>query len=80
MRTSIHSEVTGITRHSPRSGLQLIAWSPRWSAFLPPSSAKIASRELDTSAEVSGPHAFAVRVRRPRLWHRPRPPRPARTL
>ena len=30
-------------------------------AFLPPSPAKIASRELDASVGASGPHGFAVR-------------------
>src|ERR1700730_10487122 len=33
-------------------------------ALLPPSSAKIAFRELDTSVGVSGPHDFAVRLSR----------------
>src|SRR3984893_16644867 len=33
-------------------------------ALLPPSSAKIAFRELDTSVGVSGPHDFAVRLTR----------------
>src|ERR1700727_2513712 len=31
-------------------------------AFLPPSSAKVACRTLDTSVGVSGPHDFAVRL------------------
>ena len=35
------------------------------------------SRRLDTSVGVSGPHAFSVRIRRPRQKHRPRPPHPA---
>jgi hypothetical protein len=41
-------------------------------AFLPPSPAKTASRELDASVGASGPHGFAVRKSaRPRLWRRP---------
>ena len=46
-------------------------------AFLPPSPARIASRELDASVGASGPHDFAVRIRRRRLRHHPRPPHPA---
>jgi hypothetical protein len=42
--------------------LRLISCSPRRPALLPPSPAKLASRELDTSVGVSGPHAFAVRL------------------
>ena len=33
-------------------------------------------RRLDTSTEMSGPHDFAVRVRRPRPERHPRPPHP----
>src|SRR5260221_8226268 len=33
-------------------------------AFLPPSPAKVAFRRLDTSVGVSGPHDFAVRIKR----------------
>src|ERR1700730_18198205 len=43
-------------------------------AFLPPSPAKIASRELDASVGASGPHAFAVRQP-----HRPSSAHPAST-
>src|SRR6195256_4973249 len=32
-------------------------------AFLPPSPAKVAFRELDASVGASGPHDFAVRIR-----------------
>jgi hypothetical protein len=32
--------------------------------------------QLDTSVGVSGPHDFAVREMRPRLWRHPRPPHP----
>ena len=38
---------------------------------------KLASRELDTSIGVPGPHGFAVRIRCSRQSHRPRPPHPA---
>ena len=51
--------------------------SPRRPAFLPPSSAKVASRELDASTGASGPHDFAVRLRRRRPRHPQRPPHPA---
>ena len=34
-------------------------------------------RQLDTSVGVSGPHDFAVRLRRSRQQHHPRPPHPA---
>src|ERR1700730_17132721 len=43
-------------------------------AFLPPSPAKIASRELDASVGASGPHDFAVRK-----LHRPSSALPAST-
>jgi hypothetical protein len=33
-------------------------------------------RKLDTSTEVSGPHDFAIRFRRPRQERHPRPPHP----
>src|ERR1700676_2447119 len=46
-------------------------------ALWPPSSAKVALRELDTSVGASGPRDFAVRIGRPRQKHRPRPPHPA---
>jgi hypothetical protein len=46
-------------------------------AFLPPSSARsFASRELDTSVGVSGPHGFTVRSSRARQSQRSRPPHP----
>jgi hypothetical protein len=35
------------------------------------------NRRLDASTEASGPHDFAVRLKRPRLWRHPRPPHPA---
>jgi hypothetical protein len=46
-------------------------------AFLPPSSARsFASRELDTSVGVSGPHVFAVRNDSARQSPPSRPPHP----
>src|SRR5487761_1921655 len=75
MRTSIHSEFTGITRHSPRNGLRLIARSPRGPGFLAPViPKKLASQELDTSVGASGPHVFAVRLSHARQSQLPRPP------
>jgi len=48
-------------------------------AFLPPSPAKVAFRELDASVGASGPHDFAVRIGRSRLQHHQRPPHPVPT-
>src|SRR3984893_10496280 len=63
MHTSIHSGRNGNHPASPHAMvLRLMSSSPRRSAFLPPSLAKIASRKLDASVEASGPHDFAVRV------------------
>jgi hypothetical protein len=44
---------------------------------LPPSSAKIAFRELDASVGASGPHDFSVRSDVIRLVTPPRPSHPA---
>jgi hypothetical protein len=38
---------------------------------------KLASQELDASIGASGPHAFAVRIKRPRQERHQRPPQPA---
>jgi hypothetical protein len=46
-------------------------------AFLPPSPAKAAFRELDASVGASGPHDFAVRFTRRSLSAHPRPPHPS---
>src|SRR5579872_5041630 len=46
MHTSIHSEFTGNTRHSPRNGLRLITRSPRGPGFLAPVIDGIASTNL----------------------------------
>ena len=54
------------TQHSPRNGLRLTSCSPRRPGFFATvAREKLASRELDTSVGVSGPHDFAVRIRRP---------------
>jgi hypothetical protein len=69
------------TRPSLRNGLRLITCSSRRTAFLPPSPpGSFASRELDTSAAVPEPHAFAVRLARARLSHVRRPPHPIATF
>jgi hypothetical protein len=51
--------------------------SPATGFFATVAPEKLASQELDASVGASGPHDFAVRIRRPRLWRRPRPPHPA---
>jgi hypothetical protein len=58
---------TGFTRHSPRNGLRLIRTLPGDRACLTPSSAEFFSADLTPTTEASGPHDFAVRIRRPRL-------------
>jgi len=51
-----------IARHSSRNGFNGFLRALLGDrAFLPPSSAKIASRELDASVGASGPHDFSVR-------------------
>ena len=56
-----HHGHAGNVRHSPRDGVNgLFRTLPGDRAFLPPSPAKVAFRELDTSVGVSGPHDFAV--------------------
>src|ERR1700738_1021659 len=46
-------------------------------AFLPPSPAKVAFRELDASVGASGPPVFPVRFKCSRHLPHPRPPHPA---
>jgi hypothetical protein len=62
MRTSIHSEVTGIIRHSRTQWFTAYSeLSPVIGFLATVISEKFSSRQLDTSTEMSGPHAFAVR-------------------
>src|ERR1700687_3460245 len=70
---------TGITRHSPRNGLRLIARSPWRPGFLA-TIARAPERELDASVGASGPHVFAVRLRRFRQKRHQRPPHPRPAL
>jgi hypothetical protein len=63
-RASHHGH-TGNTRHSPRNGFNgFLRALPGDRACLPPSPAKVAFRELDASVGASGPHDFAVRLKR----------------
>jgi hypothetical protein len=64
MHTSIHSEFAEITRHPHAMVLRLIAYSPRRPGFLASVAREQDARELDASVGASGPHAFAVRLRR----------------
>jgi hypothetical protein len=57
---------TGLYVLSPVTGFATVARAPE--------------HELDTSVGVSGPHDFAVRLRRPRQERRPRPPLPRPAL
>jgi len=79
MHTSIHSEVTGIIRHSRTQ------WFTAYSALSPVIGflATVAGgklRRLDASTEASGPHGFAVRETRRSSKAHPRPPHPAPTF
>jgi hypothetical protein len=64
--TSIVTTVTPeITRHSPRNGFNgLYVLSPVTGLVCHRRPREVAFRELDTSVGVSGPHAFAVRLKR----------------
>ena len=76
MRTRV-SQVTPESPGIPRAmALRLMSYPPRRSAFLPPSSAEIASRKLDASVEASGPYDFAVRRKALSSPALPRPPHP----
>ena len=62
MRTRVSQVTPEIARHSPRNGFNgFLRALPGDRAFLPPSPARMASRELDASVGASGPHDFAVR-------------------
>jgi hypothetical protein len=69
MHTSIHSEVTGITRHSRTQ------WFTAYTALSPEIGLSCLRRlrrllrKLDASVEASGPHDFAVRVGAARQEH-----------
>ena len=73
-----HHGYTGNTRHSLRNGFNgFLRALPGDRACLPPSSAKVAFRQLDASVGASGPHDFAVRESAARLKAPSRPPHPA---
>ena len=61
-RVSHHGH-TGNTRHSPRKGFTAYLVLSPVIGLLTPSLAKLL-RQLDASAEASGPHDFAVRIKR----------------
>ena len=72
------SQVTPETPGIPRAMVYgLFRALPGDRAFLPPSSAGIASRELDASVGASGPHDFTVRLTRHSSKAHQRPPHPA---
>src|SRR5580700_11169742 len=60
-----HAMVYGLSRALPGAPgfLATVACAPK--------------RRLDTSVGVPGPHAFSVRIKRPRQEHHQRPPHPA---
>jgi hypothetical protein len=64
MHTSIHSEFAEIIRHPHAMVYGLFRALPGDRAVLPPSPAEVAFRQLDASVEASGPHVFAVRLKR----------------
>ena len=64
-----HTGSAEAVRPSLRSGLRLIARSPRRSGFLVTVAGGKFSRQLDASVEASGPHDFAVRIRAVRQGH-----------
>jgi hypothetical protein len=57
--------------------LRFPSCSPRRSGFLVTVAGAVFSADLNASVEASGPHDFAVRLKRPRQKHRQRPPHPA---
>src|SRR5437762_3597830 len=64
-------------RHSLRNGFTAYsALSPVIGFLATVAPEKLASHELDASAEASGPHDFAVRSRAVRYRHYQRPPHP----
>ena len=66
--TSVVTTVTPETPGIPRAVVyDLYRALPGDRAFLPPSLHGIVSAKLDASVGASGPHGFAVRIKRPRL-------------
>src|SRR5450759_4083010 len=75
--TSVVTTVTPETPGIPRAMVyDLYRALPGDRACLPPSLAKVAFRELDTSVGASGPHVFAVRFSAVRQRRYQRPPHP----
>src|SRR3984957_10044840 len=75
------SQVTPESPGTPRAMVYgLFRALPGDRDFLPPSPAENASRELDASVGASGPHGFAVRLKRLRQMRRRRPPHPLPAL
>src|ERR1700726_387949 len=76
-----HTRVSQVTPESPGIPRAMVYGLfralPGDRAFLPPSPAKVAFRELDASVGASGPHVFAVRFKCSRQLHHRRPPHPA---
>src|SRR3984893_1833497 len=60
-----------------RNQKKMCAFDSRSSGFLVSVIGGVASTDLTPTAEVSGPHDFAVRIKRPRQKHFLRPPHPA---
>ena len=80
-RTHTRCQVTpAYTRHSPRNGFTACnALSPVTGFLATVIPEKLASRELDASVGASGPHDFAVRIKRRSSKAPTRPPHPAPT-
>jgi len=80
MHKKTHTSIQVQRRHPGlpcTMGYGLLRALPGDRAFLPPSSARsFASRELDTSVGVSGPHGFTVRSSHARQSQLSRPPHP----
>jgi hypothetical protein len=58
------SKVTTVTPVHPQWFYGFLRALPGDRAFLPPSSAEVTFRQLDASVGASGPHDFAVRLKR----------------
>jgi hypothetical protein len=75
-RVSHHGH-TGNTRHSPRNGFTVSFVLSRAIGLVCHPRQRSCLRQLDAGVEASGPHDFAVRLRRSRQKRHPRPPHPA---